>query len=201
MGAKLTFLSWWTPKFVITRELNEVSKLTTQVLKETLRSRAPNASLGDEVSETTRSIIEKREAMAKKHTILVNALVEALGQETAVKVGREGLFRAGKQLGSKNRKRLSIGDSQEDLVKAAKIMYRVLGIDFSVEWLGPNQAILTVERCALAKNYSELTCKVLSATDEGVLNGLNPNITMKFEKTITSGCKVCVAKIERKHKS
>jgi hypothetical protein len=79
-------------------------------------------------------------------------------------------------------------------------MYHVLGITFNVEWLGPNQALLTVDRCALAKNYSKLTCEVLSATDEGVVNGLNSNIIMKFEKMITDGCKVCTAKIDRKPK-
>jgi hypothetical protein len=78
-------------------------------------------------------------------------------------------------------------------------MYRVLGINFNIEWLGPNQALLTVDRCALAKNYSEVTCKVLSATDEGVVSGLNPKIMMKFEKTITGGCDVCTARVERKH--
>ena len=199
MGAKLTFLSWWTPKFVINRELDEVSNITIQALKETLRIHAPNASVKDEKADTVTSIDKKRAAMANQHANLVNALVQALGKETAVKVGRETLFKVGKQLGSQNRNRLNVGDSQGDLVKAAKIMYHVLGINFNVERQGPNQAILTVNRCALAKNYSELTCAVLSATDEGVVNGLNPNIIMKFEKTITGGCNVCTAKIERKH--
>ncbi len=66
-------------------------------------------------------------------------------------MGREALFKVGIQLGRKNRERLGVGDSPRDLVKAAKIMYRVLGIDFSVEWLGPEQGILTVDRCAFSK--------------------------------------------------
>jgi hypothetical protein len=199
MGAKLNFLSWWTPKFVISRELDEVSNVTNQALKETLRIHAPNFSVKDEVADFAMSINEKRDAMANRNTVLVNALVEALGREIAVKVGREALFNVGKQLGSQSRSRLNVGNSQGDLEKAARIMYRVLGINFNVEWLGTNQAILTVDRCALARNYSELACEVLSATDEGVVNGLNPNVTMKFEKTITGGCNVCTAKIERKH--
>jgi hypothetical protein len=198
MGVKLAFLSLWTPNFVISRELDKVSNVTTQALKETLLIHAPNASVNDEGTDTTRSIEEKRDAMAKQHMNLVNKLVEALGEEAAVNVGREALFKVGKQLGSQNRKRLKVGNSQGDLVKAAKIMYRVLGINFNVQWLGPNQATLTVERCALANNYSELTCQILSATDEGAVNGLNPYTTMKFEKTITGGCNVCIAKIERK---
>jgi hypothetical protein len=199
MGLKLTFLSWWTPKFIINRELDKVSNATTQSLKEISHIYAPNILDKDEVSEKISGIDGKREAMAKQHAILVNALVEALGEETAVKVGRETMFRVGKQLGIQNRTRLNVGNCKDDLVKAAKIMYRVLGIDFNVEWLGPEQADLVVHRCALAKNYSEVTCEVLSATDEGVVNGLNPNLTMKFGKTITGGCNVCTARIERKH--
>jgi predicted ArsR family transcriptional regulator len=148
--------------------------------------------------QSLKNIDEKRAAMAKQHAVLVEALVEALGREAAVKVGREALFTAGEQLGSRNRQRLGV-DSPSDLVKAAKIMYNVLGINFKVEWLGPNQGTLTVDRCALAENYTELTCEVLSATDEGVIHGLNPNMTMKFEKTLTDGCNVCTAKIERKN--
>ena len=137
--------------------------------------------------------------MAKRHNVLVNALAEALGREAAVKVAREALFKVGLQLGSQNRSKLGVGDSQGDLVKAAKIMYNILGISFNVEWLGPKHAILTVDQCTLAQNYSELTCEVLSATDEGVVQGLNPNMSMKFEKRITCGCKVCTAKIERRN--
>ena len=197
MGIKLSILSWWTPKFVISRELSNVQALTVQALKETLRTHAPNTSVEAEVAENFGNIDEKRAAMAKQHTVLVEKLIEALGHEEAVRLGKEELFRVGVQLGSQNRRRLGVGDSKKDLVKAAKIMYRVLGINFSLKWDGPAQATLTVDRCALAQNYSELTCEVLSATDEGVIQGLNPDMSMKFEKWMTSGCKVCTAKIQR----
>lgn len=200
MGVKLSLLSWWTPKFVISRELDNVEALTIQALKETLRIHAPNTSIkAPQAMVMLESIDEKRAAMAKRHNVLVDALAEALGREAAVKVAREALFKVGVQLGNQNRSKLGVGDSQGDLVKAAKIMYNILGISFSVEWLGPKHAILTVDRCALAQNYSELTCEVLSATDEGVVQGLNPNMSMKFEKRITGGCKVCTAKIDRRN--
>jgi len=196
MGAKLAFLSWWTPKFIISRELDAISIVTNQALQETLRANVPDfqvAAVDDR--QSFRNLYEKRAAMTRRHNVLVEALVAALGEDTAVKVGREALFKVGVELGTRNRNRLGVGDSEEDLVRAAQIMYHVLGIDFDVEWIGPNQAILTVKRCVLAENYSEVTCEVLSATDEGVVKGLNPNMSMKFEKRITSGCKVCVAKI------
>jgi predicted ArsR family transcriptional regulator len=201
MGVKLTFLSLWMPKYAISRELDAISDLTIQALKEALRNHSPDTSVKAVVTErqSLKSINAKRAFMAKQHTVLVEALAEALGQETAVKVGREALFKVGEQLGKQNRDRLGVGDNPDDIVKTATIMYRVLGIKFRIEWTGPNQGLLTVDHCALAKYYSELTCRVLSATDEGVMEGLNPNMSMKFEKEITGGCNVCTARIERRN--
>ena len=199
MGVKLSLLSWWTPKFVISRELDNVEALTIQALKETLRIHAPNTSIKAPSKECSKVLTKKELLWQNAHNVLVDALAEALGREAAVKVAREALFKVGLQLGNQNRSKLGVGDSQGDLVKAAKIMYNILGISFNVEWLGPKHAILTVDRCTLAQNYSELTCEVLSATDEGVVQGLNPNMSMKFEKRITCGCKVCTAKIERRN--
>jgi L-2-amino-thiazoline-4-carboxylic acid hydrolase len=200
MGLKLTLLSLWLPNYFLSRELSAVSDATTQALKETIRVHAPNAQVKAQSPEIVGTIDEKRAAMAKQHAVLVDALAEALGQEAAVQVGRESLFAVGEQLGKQNRDRLGVGDSPEDLVKAAKIMYRVLGIDFKVKWSSPSQAAVTVDSCALAQNYSELTCQILSATDEGVVHGLNPNINMKFGKHITGGCNVCTARIERRNR-
>ena len=198
LGIKLALLSFWMPKYLLSRELSVVSNKTTQALKEALRVHAPNAQVKNESPPLVGSIDEKRVAMAKQHAVLVDSLVGALGQEVAVQVGREALFAIGEELGKQNRVRLGVGNSPADLMKAAKIMYRVLGINFNVEWQDPNNATVKVDRCALAQNYSELTCQVLSATDEGVVHGLNPHMNLKFESQITGGCKVCTAKITRR---
>ena len=152
----------------------------------------------DQKEPPPRSVEEKRAKMANDHKILVESLVKALGQEKAVKIGREALFKAGEKLGTETRLRLGVGNSRGDLIKAARILYRVLGINFRVEWQDQTHANLIVDRCELASNYSELTCTVLSATDEGVVKGLNPNMNMKFERWLTSGCNNCVARISQK---
>ena len=198
MGVRLAVLGVWTPKFVIRRELDKVSSLTTNALKEVLKTHTPFATTENAKKEPQpRSIEEKRAAMAKEHNVLVEALAKALGEDEAVKLGREALFKVGEQLGRETRGRLGVNDSRRDLIKAARILYRVLGIDFEVEWQGQTDATLIVNRCALAKNYTELTCIILSATDEGVVKGLNPNMNMKFENRITSGCSHCTARIKQ----
>ena len=90
---------------------------------------------------------------------------------------------------------MALGDNPKDLTKAAKILYRILGIEFHLEWLDKSNATVIIDRCALAEQYSKLTCEVLSATDEGVIKGLQPNLTMKFKEYMTSGCKNCRADI------
>ena len=133
--------------------------------------------------------------MAVKHSNLVKSIAEVLGKEEAIRLGREAMFKVGEELGSETCQRLGVGRSLKDMIRAARILYRVLGIDFEVELQNPNTAILIINRCALAANYSELTCQVLSATDEGTIRGLNQNMSMTFTERITGGQPKCKARI------
>lgn len=199
MGIKLFILSKWTPDYVLRKELDRVHKLTTNALKALLEIYAPNAfaKIASEMALPLGNVEEKRTAMAKAHVLLVDALSEAVGRDQAIILGRKTLFEVGKSLGKETRKKLGIRDSQ-DLIKAAKVLYRVLGITFEVEWQGKTTATLIVNHCALAEEYSELTCMVLSATDEGVIRGLEPNVNMSFKERMTSGCSKCTAQIQFK---
>jgi len=106
------------------------------------------------------------------------------------------LFNVGVNLGKKIRSKLGVGDKPKDLVSAAKILYRILGIEFHMGELNQTNAEAIIDRCALAQEYSKLTCEVLSATDEGVIKGLQPNANMQFKEYMTSGCPTCRAHIQ-----
>lgn len=198
MSLRLVVLSWWTPKYIIRRELDHVSDLTTAALTSLLATHAPAplVEIAREDVRPSRTIEEKRTTMAKKHTTLVKVLEDATGRARAIEMGREALFEVGKKLGKEARDKLGVGDEPRDLIRAARIMYRVLGITFEVEQISSANAKLIVDRCALSKGYSELTCLVLSATDEGVVRGLNPGAQMRFEERMTSGCAKCVATVQ-----
>jgi predicted ArsR family transcriptional regulator len=198
LGVRLLFLSWWTPQYILNRELGRVDALTTDALEGLLdKYSAPKkehkskreASFGGNIEE-------RRAAMALKHANLVNTLVEVLGKEEAIRLGREeAMFKVGEKLGKETCQKLGVGKSLQDLIRAAKILYRVLGIEFEVEQQNSETAILIINRCALAANYSELTCQVLSATDEGTIRGLNQSMNMTFTEKITSGLPKCKARI------
>jgi hypothetical protein len=195
MGLRLIFLSWWTPKYVIRRELANVSDRTNSALQSLLSSYVHQESATTQTEQKPKNVEEQRAIMAKTHTRLVEALEAAVGHDKAVKLGREALFSVGQELGRQTRRKLGVGNNPKDLTRAAKILYRVLGITFHLEWLDNSNATATIDQCALAEQYSKLTCEVLSATDEGVINGLLPNVTMQFKKYMTSGCKSCKASL------
>ncbi len=195
MGLKLLFLSWWTPEYIIRRELANVSDLTTIALQSIVAQNAPQQLVVNIKQPEPKSIKEQRAKMALTHLKLVETLEASIGHEEALRLGREALFLAGQNCGKQTRLKLGVGDSPKDLIKAAKILYRVLGIEFHLEWLDNSNAVAIIDRCALSEHYSKLTCEVLSATDEGVINGLQPNVTMKFKEYMTSGCANCRADI------
>jgi hypothetical protein len=87
---------------------------------------------------------------------------------------------------------LGVGSSFHDLETAAKILYKILGINFKIENKEGN-VIMVVNRCALSKYYSPEACMVLSAADEGVVRGLNENMNMQFKERITEGASECIA--------
>jgi hypothetical protein len=194
MGAKLTLLWIWTPKTVIKTELAKVDHATTNALLETIKTYAPNTEIKANFSRSG-SVEERRQQMAKTHVTLVEALVNAVGEERAVQLGRDALFAACTKLGQETRRRLCV-KTQADIVKASKVIYRVLCIDATLTWQNTEVATLTVHRCALAQEYTELTCQVLSAADEGVFNGLRPKATMAFSEKLTGGCQKCVAALK-----
>ena len=196
MGWKLQLLNWWMPSYLIRRELANVSEQTTGALNALLTKYNTQEAETYLKKPSSRSIQEIRANMAQTQAEQVERLEGIVGHEKAVKLGREAMFLAGKQLGEQTRIKLGVSDNPKDLIKAAKILYRILGIDFHLEWQNSVNATAIITRCPLAEQYSKLTCEVLSAIDEGVIAGLQPNVSMHFQEYMTSGCENCRAIIQ-----
>lgn len=196
MGLRLRLASIWLPGPLLVRELDRIAELTMSALDSLLEEHAPE-SLREirrmEEAPEAGGLEQRRAAMAAAQNARVEALVVALGRDEAVRLGRSSLYEVGVGLGREVRRRLGVGDNPRDLVRAARVLYRVLGIRFGVEWEGGGRAVLLVDRCALADSYSEEACLVLSAVDEGVVKGLSPRVGMYFEERIAAGAPRCVA--------
>jgi hypothetical protein len=133
--------------------------------------------------------------LAAAHTVHVARLVQLLGREEGIGEARRALFDAGVALGKEARQRLGVGQNRHDLLCAARILYRVLGIRFRAEWRTPDEATVRIDRCALAGGYSPEACLALSATDAGVVAGLWPGARLEFDERITEGKKACIARL------
>jgi hypothetical protein len=174
--------------------LQSISKKTIEALKAQI---PPDVLQKLDLPQTPlKSIQDQRALMAKTHTLLVEALEQALGQEEALKRGRAALFLVGQHIGKIIRAQLGVGDNSQDLERAAKVLYRVLGITFHLQWLNDSNAVAIIERCALSEHYSQFTCQILCATDEGVISGLQPNVSMKFVEYMTGNCPNCRATLQ-----
>jgi hypothetical protein len=145
------------------------------------------------------SIEDARAAMASAHKVRVNALVDAVGKAKAVELGRMALYPVGVSLGREAKKELSVGESPKELELAVRVLYRALGIHFELQKQS-DAMLLRVDRCALSHNYSQEACLVLSAADEGMVSGLNPDFVMRFEQRMTGGSAACVARIREEGK-
>jgi predicted ArsR family transcriptional regulator len=192
MNIKLRLLSNWLPKFILIKELQKTSDITNDYLDKLLKKYYITPPVMENHGKVN---LEKlRTLMATVHNQKVKALVELLGREKAVEVGRAQMFKAGYKMGCEARESLGVGENIEDAIAAAHLLYKVLGIKFHVENSGKD-IILRVNSCALAVQYTPETCEVMSAADKGVLKGLNSNMDLEFIERITEGaeeCKACI---------
>lgn len=194
MSLRLRLLSALTPNRLLIAELAMVREATVGALDSIIEENCPVPISDKKFSSEGKGLEDMRREMAHTQERRVNMIVECMGKEKAIELSRARLFDVGVRLGEEARGRLGVGQSLEDMLLAARILYRVLGIEFSFTPHGEG-GTLFIHRCALSQYYSSTTCRVLSAVDEGVVTGLNPQLRMRFEETITNGRERCVAKI------
>lgn len=206
MGLKLRLLSLWTPQWFQKKGLDELTHSTVQGLQEVFLKETPEFEINSTTTSKVSKIIvsdvvlegnleERRRCMAKTHNELVETMIKIMGRDETISMGREAMSTAGLSLGQKFKRILGVGESVEELIMAAKILYKVLGIDFTIKKTQKDGLVMVVHHCFLSEYYTPDTCLVLSAADEGVVQGLNPNIKINFTERITEGCLQCLAPI------
>ena len=84
--------------------------------------------------------------------------------------------------------------SRKDVMDVARLLYRMIGIDFH----GTAGGEITISRCGFDRFYSPRTCRVMSSFDEGVLAGLSGEGNLVFTGRLTEGQPYCEAHFEFK---
>jgi hypothetical protein len=196
VSLRLLLASIWLPSYIIKSELERVAITTTNALQSILKEVAPSQHqrISMQTKTLSGSIEEYRAVMAANHSLLLKALSDEIGYDRTVEMGRNALFKVGLTIGEESGKRLGVGESIKELFMAARVMYNILGIEFSIK--EEEYHYMEFHRCSLSDHYSELTCTVMSAIDEGVIRGLNPRASMSFKRRITSGFSTCLAYVK-----
>jgi predicted ArsR family transcriptional regulator len=197
MSWRLALASLWLPPWTVRRELTRVAEATTSVLDRLLAECSPIALDGARQADSPLrgSLRRRRAALASAHTARVTRLCETLGRDEGIDAARRALFEAGVKLGREARRRLGVRQTRPELLRAARVLYRVLGIRFRAKWATHDAAKIRVARCALACGYTSEACLALSATDAGVVAGLWPGTKFEFDERITDGRDSCVARL------
>jgi hypothetical protein len=117
--------------------------------------------------------------------------------EAAIRAGRDlpalqrRLEAGARALGARLRARLRL-DTTRDAMAAARLVYRLLRIDFA----GTADGEVTIRRCYFSQVYSAQVCRLVGALDAGLLAGLSGGGRLEFSQRITEGAPCCLARLE-----
>ena len=111
---------------------------------------------------------------------------ESIIQGNSLEV-KKRLYEAAYILAQELKKSLHV-ESVEDVMKSAKLVYKILNIEFKIDQEGE----VIIRRCFFSSLYSNQVCQVISSLDEGLLEGLSGG-TFRFSQRITEGKDYCRA--------
>jgi hypothetical protein len=113
---------------------------------------------------------------------------EAIGTGRDLRAIQDRLRDGAAGLGAALRRRLRLS-GRRDVVDAARVVYRLLDIDFT----GTQDGRVIISRCSFSSAYSPAVCRVMSALDAGLLAGLSGGDRLRFTARITEGAPACLA--------
>jgi hypothetical protein len=162
------------PNFLKKRKLAELFRLTGRAFDED-----PPAAEGLSLRQMRRLYAEFSSGAAAR----------ALGDPAGAADVERRLFEAALEFGRAIRDELRVTSSRE-VMAAARVLYRGLGIDFR----GATSGEIVVRRCDFESHYSPEVCRLMSRLDAGVLAGLAWGGRLEFSERLTEGASCCRAR-------
>ncbi len=117
------------------------------------------------------------------------AAERALGRPETLTANERRLFDEALVLGREIRRELRIS-TPRDVMAAARVLYRGLGIDLE----GSPEGDIVVRRCSFSRHYSAEVCRLMSRLDAGVFAGLAGGGELAFRERLTEGSGCCRAR-------
>lgn len=133
--------------------------------------------------------LDRRALLERYASFTIRCADQAMGDHTAPVVSHR-MWENAHALGGSLRRLLGVRTRGEAL-RAARVAYRMIGIDLRADPLGR----VAVDRCAFAEWYSPPVCTLLSSLDAGLIAGLTDGGRLSFSERITEGRPRCLARI------
>jgi hypothetical protein len=100
------------------------------------------------------------------------------------------LFQNAFDLGAALRRGLRVR-SREDVIRASRVLYRVLGISFE----GRTDGRVAIRDCYFSRFYTARLCRLVSALDAGAAAGISDGGRLEFSQRMTEGHDSCLARL------
>ncbi len=174
MSLLLTAATFYVPPFMRKRKLEELFKATAAAFETTVPT-ARGTSFDEYLKLYAQFTREQAESSIRQGKQL----------ET-----QSRLFQNARRIGEQFRADFHV-KTAEEVMRLAKVVYRILKIDFRGE-PGGN---ITIRRCFFSTYYSSQVCRFISSLDEGLLVGLAGGGKLSFSGRITEGqdrCRACL---------
>ena len=131
----------------------------------------------------------------RRYAVFTRAQVdEAIATGQDFQLIHDQLYAGAFRIGSELRRVLRI-TTMSDVMAAARVLYRGLGIDFR----GSSTGDVVVASCFFSDFYSSDVCRVIAALDDGFMSGLADGGQLIFLRRITEGhdhCCACFRRVE-----
>lgn len=98
------------------------------------------------------------------------------------------LYEKSYAMGKEIRKNLKI-KGPEEAVKALKLIYRIIKINFKKEKNG----VVEIDKCFFSSYYDSYVCDLISSLDKGIAAGVSGDCRLEFFQRITDGKNCCKA--------
>jgi hypothetical protein len=178
MSIRLFLAEMYLPVFMRKRELKVLFALTAAAFGRTAPS-LTGLSLDECLIEFAR---------------FTKTCVDEMGdREEGDDTVQERLFQKALEYGKLWRKRFGV-TTPSDVMRAGRILYRAIGIDFR----GTDRGFIDISECFFSRFYSPATCRVISSLDAGIMAGLSAGNLLSFTQRITEGCDSCKGQMTMK---
>lgn len=167
----LKIMQVYTPGFIRKKKLHELFCLTAD-------------SFQSELPELYGLSFD--ECLSKYALFTRQQAESCLQKELSLEEVKHRLYQNSYIFSQKLRKSLHIV-TWEESVKALKVIYKLIGIDFQYG----SQGEFIIKQCFFCKYYSGEVCKLISSLDEGLAAGLSGGGKLYFNQRITEGASCC----------